>query len=176
MAGLMPQQPAAPAPEMAPQADPRGLEARPEAAEQGEEGEAASPESQQQYDEFVGRAYLTIFDEKAGALRQGIADMLRDEDPVAALAETVATIYGRVADAARQGGAEISPDVRQGAITEIFEKLAEISELLNGDFMKDDKDFEQAYLQAVDAVRLSETASGGVDQAAEAERLKTMEG
>lgn len=176
MAGLMPQQPApSPAPAADP-ASPRGLAPQQQAQPQEEEGEPASPEEQAAYDEFVGRAYLTIFDEKAGALRQGIADMLRDDDPAAALAETVATIYGRVADAARQGGAEISPDVRQGAITEIFEKLAEISELLNGDFMKDDKDFEQAYLQAVDAVRLSETASGSIDQAAEAERLKAMEG
>jgi hypothetical protein len=151
MAGLAPQQPAGPQPG------------------------APTPEEQQAYDEFVARAYLVIFDEKAGALRAGIADMLRDgEDPVGALAETTAAIYGRVSMEARKAAKEIAPDVRQGAITEIFEKLAEIAELMNGNFMKTDKDLEAAYLQAVDAVRISETSAGGVDPAAEAERLKAM--
>lgn len=143
--------------------------------QESEDGEMASPEEQALYDEIVGRAYLLMFDGEAEEVRPAVLESLQDDaDPVAGLAETVSTIYQRVAQEARKGGVEITPDVRLGAITEIFEKLAEIAETVNGDFLKDDKDFEGAFFLAVDAVRVAEQEAGALDPAQEAERLKGM--
>lgn len=148
----------------------------PEVAQGGMAGEqTAAPEEQKVYDEIVGRAYLLMFDEKKGAVREAVMTALTDEEnPKEALAETVAMLYTRVAQEARKSGVEINPDVRMGAITEIFEKAAEIAETINGDFIKGDKEFDSAYLLAVDAVRRSEEGAGGIDREAEIARLKGM--
>jgi hypothetical protein len=135
----------------------------------------ASPEEQAQYDEVVSRALLTIFDEKKGAVRKEVLSMLKaGDDPKAALADAVAAIYSRVSREAIKAGVQISPDVRDGAVAEIYEALYEIATQSGVKGLDGDEAFNGGFYAAMDAVRLMESATGGVDPAAETERLRQM--
>lgn len=154
---------AAPAPQAAPpQAAPQpGAMPQPGAAV-GEQ--AASPEEQQLYDEIVSKAYTLIFDEKAGKVREPVLEHLKGDDPIEALAQTAAQVFGRVMQAAAEDGVQIPGDVKEAAGAEVFETMAEIaSEAGIYDFMGDDKAFQAAFLRAADGLSNIERQNGSID-------------
>ena len=157
------------APEQAPAAAPGGGiggMAQPPApeAQAGVEGQQASPEEQQAYDEYVSRGILLLFDEGTQELRPGVVQMMQDEDdPAAGLGEAVGNIVSRIDDEAQKAGVEFDPAVREAAATNIFEVAAQAATNAGiHDFENDDEAFQRAYLIGVDTVRQADTAAGRV--------------
>jgi hypothetical protein len=148
----------------APQGQPPGAQQ----AQPQDQGEAASPEEQKLYDDVVTRAYSLIFDVDKGEVRPQILEGLKGgDDPKEALAQTAATVFFRVLQAAAQAGQEIPPDVEENAGKEVFEKLAEIASAVGPmDFMQDDDAFQGAFFLAVDELRQQKQAAGMIDQQA----------
>ena len=119
----------------------------------------ATPEEQELYERFVGRAYQMVYSEKMrGQIKQMLAG---GGDPVEGLARTTALVVGRVALAAEKGGAKLKGDVVFAAGKEIFEDLAEFSKVAGiKDYSKDPKALEGAFFRALDHFRLMMTQAG----------------
>ena len=100
----------------------------PEQAPRPEEGEAATPEEQAIYDEFVTRAKTLIFDPESEEVRPQVVKMLNEgDDPKQALGQTAATIFFRVEQQAAKDGVEIPQTVKEGAGEEVFSDLAQVA-------------------------------------------------
>jgi hypothetical protein len=160
MPGMMPPQEAPPpAAGAAPQ---QGMVPAPAEPPQGE---PASPEEQQMYDDFVTRAKMLIFDQETEEVRPAVVKMLEgDDDPKAALGQTAASIAFRVLQEAEKGGVQIPEDVMMEAGQEIFSDVAQVASAVTGvDFMADDQAYEGAFYIAVDELRQMLTSAGMVD-------------
>jgi hypothetical protein len=172
MAGMMPQDPAAaaapPAQGMAPQ------QAAPQEAQP--EGEMATPEEQQLYNEVVTRAKKLVFDEQKQEVRPAIVKMLKEgDDPVQALGQAAGTVFFRVLQSATKAGIEIPPSVEVAAAEEVFSDVAQIASTVTGtDFMADDQQYEGAFYVAVDECRQMMSAAGMVDQEAALAEMQDM--
>lgn len=168
MAGMMPQdateQQAAPA---APAQDPQ--QDQPQAANDN----SASPEEQQQYNQFVGRAMELIngmFDQIVEMLRGGGEEGQSAEDhgangPGKGLAQTTVMVLAKVGSAAEQAGQTLSPDVVFHGGSEIFSQLAEISDKAGiSDYANDRDALEAAYYLTIDMATEQMAQSGELDQ------------
>lgn len=136
---------------------------------------AASPEEQGQYSQFVGRAMELInkmFDQVVEMLRGGgdegsTADQHGANGPAKGLAQTTVMILAKVGSAAEQAGQTLSPDVVFHGGTEIFEQLAEISDKAGiSDYANDRDQLEAAYYLAIDMATEQMAQSGELDPAA----------
>ena len=127
--------------------------------------QAASPEEQDLYEQFVARAYLLIYeDEKVFA---DLVAMLKAGDPVTQLATAAAMVVYRVKAAADEAGKELPGDVVLHAGKEVFEDLAELAWKIGAhDFKTDTKALEAAWLKAMDQFRLMSEQSGTLDKEA----------
>jgi len=130
----------------------------------------ASPEEQANADQFVGRAWQLIYDDKTFPQ---IVEMLRGGagegatgNPVQGLAETTDMIVARVGQAAEESGATLMPDAVMHAFGDILEELAEISRRAKiKDYAQDRDSLEGAYFQALDLYRDRLQKAGVLDQA-----------
>jgi hypothetical protein len=125
----------------------------------------------------VSRSYLLIFDEKAGKVRPEILDSLQEGDPKEALANTAATVFSRVMQAAQKGGVQIPGEVKEAAGGEVFSTLAEIATKVGtADFVNDQQLFDAAFMLAADTLRQMETDAGTLDpEAAKADFAQMAE-
>lgn len=123
----------------------------------------ASPEEQELYDRFVGRAFLLVYDPQ---FFPKVVDMLAGEgDPMEGLARITATVVLRVMKAAEQAGQKLPGDVIFHGAKEIFEDLAELSRRAGiFDFSQDEDALEGAYFRALDHARMMMEGEGGIDQ------------
>ena len=111
----------------------------------------ASPEEQDAYDRFVGRAMQFIY----GDAFDRVLKMLQaGDDPIDGLAVTAASIVSRVQDAAEQAGQKLSGDILLHGGAEIVADLAMIATKAGiHDFEQSPKDFEAAWYRALDEYR-----------------------
>ena len=133
----------------------------------------ASPEEQDAYDRFVGRAmqfiYGDAFDKVLKMLQAG-------DDPIDGLAVTAASIVSRVQDAAEQAGQKLSGDILLHGGAEIVADLAMIATKAKiHDFEQSPKDFEAAWYRALDEYRVMRQAAGKIDQNIAKQDLATLQ-
>ena len=144
-----------------------GQEMPAEAPAAPEQESNVSPEEQQAYEEIVARGLELIFegdDESSAKVRPDVLKALKDENPREALGEVAGSIVFRVVQAGREAGVEIDDDMAEQAGAEIFEVLAEIATKRGiYDFQGDNKEFQAAWLLAVDKYRLLMQDDGGLD-------------
>lgn len=160
-----------PAPEPAGSAEPETGAEPQDMAEVDGDMQPASPEEQQIYNQFVGRAMLMIYDDK---MLPKVIDMLdggaekgQDGDPMEGLARTTALVVGRVAQAADKAGQKLPGDVLLHAGKEILEDLAELSRVAKiKDYSEDPDALEGAMFRALDQFRLILQGAGRLDQRA----------
>jgi hypothetical protein len=139
----------------------------------------ASPEEQANADQFVGRAWQLIYDDKTFPK---IVEMLRGGagkgatgNPVQGLAETTDMIVARVGQAAEESGATLMPDAVMHAFGDILEELAEVSRRAKiKDYAQDRDALEGAYFQALDLYRDRLQKSGVLDQASHQQGLEQL--
>jgi hypothetical protein len=97
-------------------------------------------------------------------------------DPVEGLAQTAATVIGRVANAADKSGAKLSKDVLLHAGTQVFEDLANLSKVAKvKDYTQDQNSFHRAYLRTLDIFRGMLQGAGEVDQQSAKSDLAKMQ-
>ncbi len=142
---------AAPAPAAEPQMGPDG-------------SSSVSPEEQQQYDQFVNKAYELIYNNNQ-VNPQVLESLKGDGQPMDGLANTTAMVVMRVEDAAREAGQEVSPDVVFHGGAEILEDLADLAQQA-GIHTFDDKELEGASYQALDIYRDQRQKQGKLDMGA----------
>ncbi len=165
----------------------------------------ATPQEQDQYDRFVGRALQLIYSDQAnphilemlrggaqgGQPQAGTADQENPTEeaapteaddphgngPVDGLAQATAMVVARVAGAAEQGGVKLSPDVVLHAGTEILEDLANLSKVAKiKDYSQDPQSFQQAYYKALDIYHQMLQGAGELDQqSAQADQQKMQQ-
>ncbi|MCA0276238.1 MAG: hypothetical protein LCH86_09550 [Proteobacteria bacterium] len=137
------------------------------------ESQQASPEEQQQYDHFIGKAYELTYNRE---MLPKVLDLLQGEgDPKEGLARAAALVIGRVSAAAQQAGEKLTGDVLLHAGTEVFEDLANLStEAGIHDFGEDRDGLEGAYFRALDLYREMMQQSGQLDEAAAAQDLDRL--
>lgn len=141
---------------------------------EGEEASNVSPEEQAEYRRFVGRGMELIYSDQ---MFDKVVDMLDGDgqDPRIGLAMTTAMIVTRVARAADESGARLSPDVLKAAGEELFEQLAEISdEAKISDYANDSDAREGAYFKAIDLVVEQLAQSGELDQEAAKQAMQQL--
>jgi hypothetical protein len=118
-----------------------------------DQGEAAPPEEQAAYEQFVASGMLALND-KAAASK--IIKSLDTEDPRAGVALVSAAIISRVIQAAKKAGNDIPRDVILHGTSAIVEQVIERSEEVGVHaFSKDPKMIEGALVRAFDEVRLA---------------------
>lgn len=124
-------------------------------------GEAATPEEQQQYDQFVDNAYKLIYDEKT---QKTVLDaIMSGGDPVNGLANTAATIVMQVEQSAEAGGVELAEGVVYNAGVEVVEDLASFAKAAGAhDFTE--QEVEAAWFRGLDIYRELKASAGGLDQ------------
>lgn len=147
----------------------------------GMEGQTqATPEEQDQYERFIGRALQLVYDDK---MLPRIVDMLdggsgegAQGDPVEGLAQTAATVIGRVANAADKSGTKLSKNVLLHAGGEVFSDLANLSKVTKvKDYTQDPEAFQKAYLRTLDIFHGMLQGAGEVDQESAKSDLAKMQ-
>lgn len=135
--------------------------------------EAASPEEQDAYDRFVGRALEFIYDKAFDK----VLDMLRGgDDPIDGLAVTAATVVARIQDAAEQAGQKLSGDILLHAGSEILADLAGLATKARiHDFEQDPKQLETAWYRALDEYRVMRQSAGKLDQEVAKQDLASLQ-
>lgn len=167
MAGLMQQQGAMPTDD--PMATGSAMDAG--GAEQDEEANV-SPEEQAQYDAFMANYMKMAYSKEVGPR---LLDTLGGDggDPVEGLAQATAFIVKRLADGARESGAEISQDVLFHGGKEIVEDLAEMQ--ADAGFADlDENQIEQAMYRALDIYREAAMADGTLNTEALAQDMQAL--
>lgn len=139
---------------------PMGDEEMPPPDEMSEDGSMqATPEEQELSDKIVKNAMKLMY----GDARQKVLQMLENDDPVEALAQTAVTIFGRVYESAEENGVEIPGEVAMNAGSEIMEQLADYAgEAGIHDYSEDE--LEGAWFRALDQFRLMREQQGKVDK------------
>jgi hypothetical protein len=166
MAGLMQQQAALPDDAMAG----AGMAAS-DGMEQ-EEQPNVSPEEQAQYDAFMANYMKMAYSKDVGPK---LLDALGGDggDPVEGLAQATAFIVKRLADGAREAGAEMSQDVLFHGGKEIVEDLAEMQ--ADAGFADlDENQIEQAMYRALDIYREAAMADGTLNTEALAQDMQSL--
>jgi hypothetical protein len=163
MAGLMqgPEQQGQPMPQQPPQEMGAGVAAREQAmqgADQMSDGEqAASPEEQRQYEEFMDKALQLAYGKDAfPAIVQRIQ---QGENVQEGLAAAVLAIVTKLQGSAESGGVQISPDVLFQGGSDLLADMAESYEKAT-DTKVSDKELEGALYRAMDLYREQATNSG----------------
>lgn len=147
----------------------------------------ASPEEQQVYDQYVGRAMQLIYDR---SFFPHLVDMLHGgaekgqqaandngmSGPQAGLAHAAVMVLQRVGSAAKEAGQTISPDVVLHGGAEVFSQLAEISDRAGiSDYANDKDALEGAFFAAIDLYLKQAAQSGEVDQQAAQQQLQQLQ-
>ena len=109
-----------------------------------------SADEQTQYDEFVDKGLLVIFDE--AALPQILKSLEGNGKPIDGLANTTVGVVTRLEDSAETQGIEISPDVVFNGGIELLESLADLAEKA-GIHEYTPEEIEGATFQAMDLYR-----------------------
>lgn len=121
----------------------------------GDGRQPATPEEQQQYDEFVSQALNLISKPESKALRDKLLTLLKTgDDPVQALASTSYNVFSAVFKSGVQAGRQFDSGVLLAAGEEITQHIAIFAKVRKvGDYSDDD--INAAYLQAVDMFRMN---------------------
>ncbi|MEQ1888041.1 MAG: hypothetical protein ABL951_02540 [Alphaproteobacteria bacterium] len=127
--------------------------------DQGGEGEAATPEEQQKYEQFIDGALKVIYNDKT---KKKILDTLAGSEPVEALGGVAAMVASRVTAAAVKAGDRIDPAIVLAALEEIIPDLAEFAQE-SGARKFTQEEIDGAFIRAVDQYRETETRNGNVD-------------
>lgn len=127
-------------------------------------GDAASPEEQQMYDEFVNKAYELVYN--GNKVSPQVMEALKgDGNPVDGLANATAMVVMRTEDSATQKGRKIPGDVVFHAGTEVLEDLADLASQAGiHDFTEEE--MEGAAYQALDIYRAQRQQQGSLDMGA----------
>ena len=97
-----------------------------------DEGEAVSPESQQNYEKFVLAGMKILYSEQT---HQGIVNMLKQDEPADAMANVVTTI---VTQLDQKSGGRIPEEVILPGAAELLELVAELGQK-TGTFQADER-------------------------------------
>lgn len=168
--GLLNQKPAMPAGNPAEQVVGMAGEAPPadDAAEQ--QGEAASPEEQAQYELLVGQCLKVIYPQ--GQVAPGVLDRLKSGKPIDALAGAAVNIVSMVVKEGAANGHQFTTDVIFHGGKEIIQDLAELSSKAKiHDYTQDELD--GAFYAAVDLYRADH--SDQIDQNAAKAELQQLQ-
>lgn len=127
-----------------------------------EGGEAVTPEEQELYDRFVGRAMGAIW---KNPTRDSLISLMESApSPQEGLSTAAATLIERIMGAAEQAGQKLPGDVMFAAGAEVFEQLAELAKESDvHDFDADQDALEGAYFLTLDKLRLSMSEQGKLD-------------
>lgn len=144
-------------------------------ADDSSEGEQATPEEQQQYDEFVNNCYNAIYTEDnppkvQPSILQGLANK---SDPITGLADTsAAVVHGVVANAAKNG-VKIDPSIILHGGMQVIADLVKVAKLAKI-YNYTPKEQEAATYRAVDMYRQMQGNDPQAQQAAQQD-LSTMQ-
>jgi len=126
----------------------------------------ASPEEQAAADQFVGRSWQLIYDDR---MFPQIVEMLRGPqggDPAEGLATVTDLVVAKVAHTADQAGVAVPPDAMFHASGDVLEELAEVSKRAQiKDYSQDKNALERAWFQFLDKFRQRLDGVGEIDQA-----------
>lgn len=139
------------------------------------DGEQASPQEQQQYDEFVNNCYNAIYTEDnppkvQPSILQGLANK---SDPITGLADTSAAVVHGVVMNAAKNGVKIDPTIILHGGMEVIADLAKVAKLAKIHTYTP-KEQEAATYRAVDMYRQMQGNDPQAQQAAQQD-LSTMQ-
>lgn len=159
----------------APQGDPAMQEPAPEQMpDQPSQGDHATPEEQEMYNQFVAQGMLMVYQPKM--FEQVIKMLEGGGEPQEGLARATALVVARVLTAAEKAQQQIPGDVVFHAGKELFEDLAELSARAGiKDYSQDQDALEGAFFKAADQLRTMLQDSGKLNQEAAAGDLAKLE-
>lgn len=136
--------------------------------------QAASPEEQAEYDQFVGNGMKLIYSEST--FPKILESLTSGDDAKHSLAQTAAMIVVRTVQSAMQAGRKLSGDVILHGGTELFEEVADVATKAGvHDFAKDRNALEGAMFQAMDMARQNLQGMGAMDPEAVRQDVDQLE-
>ncbi len=140
-----------------------------------QDGEQASPEEQQQYEQFYANAIELIYSEKGDyAMLKQVLDRLRKgEDPIEGLAAVATSVFMALVTSASKKGVQISPDVMMQGGYDIVADLAELAGRAKVHTYTEEET-EGAYYRAADMVREQMQNAGMLDAEKSATELEML--
>jgi hypothetical protein len=128
-----------------------------EGAAMGEEQPNVSPEEQAQYEQWVTNGMQLIYSKQT--LPHVMKLLSGGEKPTEGLANALAMVALRLDESAKEGGTEISGDVKLHGAQELLEQLAELAENA-GIHEFSEEELEAAFYLALDIYRSTAQANG----------------